>query len=112
MASLRPCPACGTPARIGGCPSCGATVLPSVTPSTAALLMGLAFTGACDIVEPQAKYGITTTPDDSASFVDDDADGYSEADGDCDDADPNRHPNNLEQLDDGVDSNCDGEDNT
>lgn len=88
-------------------------MLPSVTPSTAALLLGLAFTGACDLVEPQSKYGITTTPDDSGlDTVDDDGDGYAEADGDCDDTDADRHPNNLEQLDDGIDSNCDGEDNT
>lgn len=88
-------------------------MFPSVTPSTTALLLGLSFTGACDVVEAQAKYGVTTVPDDTAvDTVDDDGDGYSEADGDCDDDDPDRHPNTLEELDDGIDSNCDGEDNT
>ncbi|MFH1426538.1 MAG: putative metal-binding motif-containing protein, partial [Candidatus Kerfeldbacteria bacterium] len=38
---------------------------------------------------------------------DDDGDGYSENDGDCDDADANNFPGNPE-LEDGVDNDCDG----
>jgi hypothetical protein len=41
------------------------------------------------------------------SKVDNDGDGYSKEDGDCDDNDPNRFPGNLEVCD-GIDNNCDG----
>ena len=37
-----------------------------------------------------------------------DADGFSPAEGDCDDDDPTRHPAALERCDDGVDQDCDG----
>jgi hypothetical protein len=39
--------------------------------------------------------------------TDDDGDSYSEADGDCDDADPTRSPGAVE-LADGIDTNCNG----
>ena len=39
--------------------------------------------------------------------VDDDGDGFSVDDGDCDDADPTRHPQAQERCD-GIDNDCDG----
>jgi len=39
--------------------------------------------------------------------IDDDGDGFSEAEGDCDDADPTRHPDADELCDDGIDNDCD-----
>lgn len=39
--------------------------------------------------------------------TDDDGDGYSEAQGDCDDRNPNVHPGVTEVVD-GIDNNCDG----
>jgi hypothetical protein len=49
---------------------------------------------------------------DTESTADDDGDGFSPADGDCDDADDSRSPDAAEATGDGVDSNCDGEDDT
>jgi hypothetical protein len=40
--------------------------------------------------------------------VDLDGDGFSPADGDCDDADPLVHPGAREVCDDGIDNNCNG----
>ncbi len=40
--------------------------------------------------------------------IDEDLDGWSPMDGDCDDADPAIYPGAPETCDDGVDSNCDG----
>ncbi len=43
------------------------------------------------------------------SCVDDDGDGWTQCDGDCDDADAAIHPGAAETCDDGIDSNCDGQ---
>ena len=69
----------------------------------AALLMGLAL-GGCE-PEPvvMAKYGV--------AFVDEDGDGY-ETGRDCNDLDPEIHPGAEEKIGDGIDSNCDGKDDT
>ncbi len=40
--------------------------------------------------------------------VDDDGDGFTEAEGDCNDADVDVHPDAAEICDDGVDNNCNG----
>lgn len=45
--------------------------------------------------------------DDGTLWFDDDGDGYSEAGGDCDDADPARHPG-AQERGNGVDDDCDG----
>ena len=51
-----------------------------------------------------------TEEEEDPLYVDDDGDGYTEYDGDCDDSDPSIHPDASEQPDDGIDQNCDGED--
>ena len=56
----------------------------------------------------QADYGVP----DTGIYVDDDGDGYSEADGDCDDSNAEIHPDATETPGDGIDSNCDGNDDT
>jgi hypothetical protein len=45
--------------------------------------------------------------DGSVDRVDDDGDGFSEAEGDCDDTDPAIHPGAQEVVD-GIDNDCDG----
>ena len=46
------------------------------------------------------------------AYMDFDGDGYSPDDGDCDDGNADVHPDAEETPGDGVDSNCDGEDDT
>lgn len=48
---------------------------------------------------------------DSEVLVDADGDGYYTGD-DCDDQDSSRYPGAHENTSDGVDSNCDGEDDS
>ncbi|MEZ4323305.1 MAG: MopE-related protein [Myxococcota bacterium] len=92
------CAHCG--AKLGVCSPRGSVG------SAAAVLMGLALTG-CDKVGPQPDYGIPET-----GYFDEDADGYSPRDGDCDDTDASIHPDATETPGDGVDSDCDGDDDT
>ena len=53
-------------------------------------------------------YGGPLTP--TGGAVDDDGDGFSEIEGDCDDQDPDAHPDGLELPHDDVDQDCDGYD--
>jgi hypothetical protein len=100
------------------CPHCDSGLEPDSSSArmlgTAALL-GLAIAGCSgsgdtvtDTGGSQAAYGVA----DTGMYVDDDGDGVTEADGDCNDSDDSIHPGAEEIADDGVDSNCDGEDNT
>jgi hypothetical protein len=121
------------------CPHCG-SALPgrsgARTTATAALL-GLALVGCPapgddDTGLTQPAYGVADTGDsgdtgdDTAGDtcisdlygvpdtgdVDADGDGYTVADGDCDDSNADIHPGATETPGDGVDSNCDGNDDT
>ena len=49
-------------------------------------------------------------PDQNRPDVDNDQDGYSENQGDCDDTNPAIHPGGIETCGDGIDQNCDGSD--
>ena len=62
---------------------------------------------ACDEGPIQSDYSAAYT---ETKTEDADGDGY--ADDDCDDANSDRHPNATETPGDGVDSNCDGNDDT
>ncbi len=53
--------------------------------------------------------GFDFTGDGSADCTDDDGDGYSEADGDCDDSRDDVYPD-APEIDDGIDNDCDGKD--
>ncbi|MCB9744288.1 MAG: hypothetical protein H6740_16945 [Alphaproteobacteria bacterium] len=113
MPTVRTCPSCaqlvlGAP---GACPHCGARpATPSAT--AAAALMGLALLGCgekdADDSTTMDLYGVP----DSGQYEDGDGDGYSPADGDCDDDNDAIHPDAEETAGDGVDSNCNDDDDT
>lgn len=56
-------------------------------------------------VEQKANYLV-----EQCSSPDDDADGYTVAQGDCNDADPSVHPGAVDIPGDGIDQNCNGRD--
>ena len=69
------------------------------------MLLGLALTGCPeDLDDVQALYG--------AAQTDADDDGYFAENDDCDDTDPDIHPDAEETPGDGVDSNCNDDDDT
>ena len=78
----------------------------------AAVLLGLSGLGllsSCKQEPVESLYGV---PWDSGEYMDEDGDGFSVAEGDCDDTDATIFPGAEETADDTVDQNCDGEDNT
>lgn len=114
-APLIACPSCGC--HFAGeaiCPHCETPFL-RPTATAAAMLLGLALAG-CDgggglfpgDDDTVALYGVP----DTGAWEDADSDGWARAEGDCEDDDPAIHPEAEETPGDGVDSNCDGDDDT
>ena len=116
---MRACAACGCYCRPmeTTCPHCSAS-LGQPTRAAAALLLGLAVGlngcptnakyGVPDTeTAAQAEYGVADT-----ATLDRDDDGWTPAAGDCDDENADIHPEATETPGDGVDSNCDGADDT
>lgn len=118
---MKACSSCGCYCRSGdtACPHCGVSMVTSGSSrrTTAALLLGLAIgLNGCPM---QSKYGLPDTGaqaeygvPDTSSYADADDDGWTIADGDCNDDDDTIHPEAVETAGDGVDSNCNDDDDT
>ena len=88
------------------CPHCNG-VRSTSTASKTAILLGLGLVGCSISAEP--VYGV---PMDSAEMIiDEDGDGYDSS-VDCDDTDSEINPGAEETVEDGIDSNCNNEDDT
>ena len=102
--------------------SCTPSCTPMVTPKVSAGIALVALLGltACgdedkdkDTSDDTAMISDTSTMAlYGVPFTDNDNDGWSLEDGDCDDDNADVHPGAEETPGDGIDSNCDGEDDT
>jgi len=118
--SLRLCTACNHHyvASESSCPHCSKKSFRPVQKASWAVLLGLSLT-ACGETEKDTATDDTSTsvvePEMSALYgvpnVDNDGDGY-EMDVDCNDDDPDIHPDAEEIPGDGIDSNCNNDDDT
>lgn len=103
---LQPCSSCGCHHRSLSCPVCGVPVGRAL--SAAAVLLSLA--AGCGDKEPdssvQALYGVA----DTSASMDQDGDGFSTMDGDCNDDDAAIFPGATDTPGDGIDSDCDNAD--
>ena len=77
------------------------------------VFLGVIFDYGVDAIELSADSGLEIWGIDDVRFAplgrdDADGDGYTEAEGDCDDHDPSASPDGVEVYYDGVDGDCDG----
>ncbi len=111
---MKTCPNCRAVYKTTetSCPHCNNTK-PQRPLIPTAVLLGLGSIGlmsGCKQEPIEALYGVAW--DSGELDIDEDGDGFSIQDGDCNDNDATIHPQAEETPDDDVDQNCDGEDNT
>ena len=115
MARLIPCPGCSRHVVCADkiCPHCGVSfncASHTAMKTATALVMGLSL-AACDGVPVVDSDTGNMQPDYGMPMIDNDGDGYFDYE-DCNDDDADVHPGAEETAGDGIDSNCDGEDDT
>lgn len=116
MSTLLRCESCGSYVRlVGRCPSCGGAG--GAAPGTVGRLLGLAVMST-GLAACTSMYGIAVTKPvlDTADsgdtgLRDRDGDGFTD-DVDCNDQDPEVFPGAADTPGDGLDTNCDGFDDT
>ena len=109
--ALQACPSCGTHNRDGACAclGCGAKLGTCRTAHPAAALLGFVLGGCVGtekIPDAQPPYGLP----DTESVSDQDGDGFSVRQGDCNDQDASVFPGAEDPVGDGLDTDCDNED--
>ena len=126
---MKTCSSCGTHVKTADCtcPHCGTKAACRSVRTPAVALLGLALAGCTGESDDSGASSSDTSVSDTATNdtdtggmqadygvpdTDEDQDGYGVYSGDCDDANPAVHPGATETPGDGVDSNCDGSDDT
>lgn len=106
---MTPCETCKRHLRAGEtiCPFCGEKVRSTPSRVLRTLVSGASMVVLAACYGPSVDKFETGACLDDTGLCDSDGDGWSESQGDCDDANAAVNPDAAETCDDGVDNDCD-----